>query len=475
MLTLERMRVFGIAFDHHRYWQLFLLPLLLIAFLAGLFVLSTEGQTRLEAANLRVRQSDQRELQLTNLLNLLLTAETAQRGYLITGQRLGMPSMQQTEEQASSLLRAIVDSFRDDPSSLELLRQLRLATGKKIGELGSSIALADSQGLTAALQLLRTGEGARYMSEVRNIINTLQSREAAARNAAAARWQADLVLARWISGAGAIFNILLVLIALRLVAIDMRRRTQQAQELRLQKQQLEDEIASRTKDLAALSAHLQEISEQEKYALSRELHDELGGLLVAARMDASYLERSLAVEDPAVKQRFKRIQDCLAAGVNIKRRVIEGLRPTLLDHMGLGAALRWQVKESCSRAGLKCTERYPEQELPLLPQAGIAIFRMVQESLTNVIKHAGASSVDIAVEVIGPDLVIQITDDGKGLPAQQLKSWGSHGLAAMLHRIEALGGRFSIGNSPTHGAIISARIPLDRILDPARSLQAAPT
>lgn len=461
-------KIFGITFDDQRRWPLFLPPLFLIAFLAGLFVLAFEGQSRLESANLLVQQSDQRQQHLADLQNLLLGAESARRGYLITGQKLDLTPTELLETRAGVILQQIGDSYRNDASATELLRQLRLATGKKMGELGASIALSERQGSVAAMQLLRTGEGARYLGEIQNIIATLQSRELAVRSAATARWKSDLILARWLSGAGVLFNILLVLLAMRLVMTDMRRRSRQAADLNSQNQRLEDQVAARTQDLVALSNHLQEISEQEKHALSRELHDELGGLLVSARMDASWLERKLAVEDPAIRLRLKRIQDSLAAGVDIKRRVIEGLRPTLLDNMGLVAALRWQVKEACSRTGLQYTEQYPDQELPLLPKAALAIFRTVQESLTNIVKHAGASHVDVAVEIIGAELLIQVADDGRGLAPAQLRSMGSHGLAAMRHRIEALGGWFSIGNSHSGGAVICARIPLGRIQDPAR-------
>lgn len=473
--TLDAVKIFGITFDYPRRWPLAIPPLLLIAFLAGLFVLATEGQSRLESANTRVQQSDLREQRLAEYQNLMIEAETAQRGYLITGDEQDLAPYHQAEQHADALLHALRLSYGDDATALDLLRQLRLATGKKLGELGMTVALATSQGGPAAMQLLRTGEGRRYMGQIRSILATLVAREAIERAAATARWRADLVLARWISGAGAVFNILLVMVAARLVLLDMRRRSRQAAELRTQKQVLEDQVAARTQELAALSTHLQEISEQEKYALSRELHDELGGLLVSARMDLSWIERKLGSQELTVMQRFKRIQESLSAGVNLKRRVVEELRPTLLDNMGLFSALRWQIKESCARTGLKYVEKYPEEELHLLPQAAIAIFRTVQEALTNIVKHAEATTVDMAVEIMDSELVIQIADDGKGLSPERLKSLGSHGLASMRHRIEALGGKFGIDNLSSGGALVSARLPLEKILDrdPARVEAAA--
>ncbi len=159
-----------------------------------------------------------------------------------------------------------------------------------------------------------------------------------------------------------------MLLAIRLVYNDMRRRARQAIDLRDQKLELEQQVDSRTRELAALSTHLQGVSEQEKAALSRELHDELGGLLVAARMDLSWLQQRLPTTDPGIEQRFKRIHDSLSAGVDLKRRVVEELRPTLLDNMGLFAALRWQFKETCRRTGLRCTETIPETEMQIQPR-----------------------------------------------------------------------------------------------------------
>ena len=148
-------------------------------------------------------------------------------------------------------------------------------------------------------------------------------------------------------------------VAARLVYMDLRRRTLQTAELRDQKLQLEREAEERNRELVELSTHLQSMAEREKAALARELHDELGGLLVGARMDISWAEQHLGDDDSGLKERLRRVQQNLSAGVDLKRRIIEELRPTLLDNVGLFAALRWQLKETCGGAGLKCTESYP--------------------------------------------------------------------------------------------------------------------
>jgi signal transduction histidine kinase len=244
----------------------------------------------------------------------------------------------------------------------------------------------------------------------------------------------------------------------------MRRRSRQAGDLRDQKQELERQATLRTAELTALSTHLQGVSEQEKSALSRELHDELGGLLVAARMDVSWLQQRLPTSDPSIEQRFKRIHEYLSAGVDLKRRVVEELRPTLLDNMGLFAALRWQFKETCRRSGLSCSEQIPDAEMKFHPDAAIGVFRVAQEAMTNILKHAEASSADLTIEINEKALTLRISDDGKGIAANRLQTATSHGLTAMRHRITALGGTWEIRSVDPAGTVVTALIPLDRML-----------
>jgi signal transduction histidine kinase len=222
-------------------------------------------------------------------------------------------------------------------------------------------------------------------------------------------------------------------------------------------------VKRRTEDLSELSTHLQSLAEKEKSALSRELHDELGGLLVAARMDVSWIEERVGGSDPELLAHFKRLQDALLEGVDLKRRVVENLRPTLLDNLGLVPALRWQVADTCGRAGLTCVEHYPQAQLNLVPEASIAIFRIVQESLTNILRHAQARNVELAVETQGKSLVIAVRDDGVGLPDDRREALRSHGLAAMRHRASALNGRFRASRLASGGTQIEVRLPLERI------------
>jgi len=183
-------------------------------------------------------------------------------------------------------------------------------------------------------------------------------------------------------------------------------------------------------------------------------------------MDLSWLQQRMPTTDPAIEQRFKRIHDSLSAGVDLKRRVVEELRPTLLDNMGLFTALRWQFKETCRRTGLRCTETIPEAELKFSPDAAIGVFRIAQEALTNILKHAEAKSADLAISIVEDTFTLRISDDGKGIPKNRVGTSTSHGLASMRHRIDGLGGVWEVRSPSSGGTVVTALIPLARMLTP---------
>jgi signal transduction histidine kinase len=233
---------------------------------------------------------------------------------------------------------------------------------------------------------------------------------------------------------------------------------------------LEREATSRAEELNEVYGHLQAMQEQERSRLARGLHDELGGLLLAARMDVTWLKQHVRDADPgALAARIDRILDVLDQGIDLKRRVIEELRPTLLDNMGLVAALRWQVDEFCERAQLQCTCRFPAQEPQVAPRAAIALFRVLQEALTNVQKHARAGHVAVTLEVAADALRLSIVDDGVGIAPEALRRTRSHGLAGMKHRMVALGGTLTVSSMSAGGTEVQAVVPRDGAVGDATS------
>jgi len=342
--------------------------------------------------------------------------------------------------------------------------ELRRLSDTKFTEMRETLELFRTRGRSAAIQLIRTDAGALLMEQIDERVRSIQKAETGSILQASEKWQTN----RWVNlattSAALLASVGLVLLLARLVVRHVRSKELEAAELTERHAELERLVERRTEELSELSTHLQSVAEQEKSALSRELHDELGGLLVAARMDVSWIEDHVPTADAEVQAHFKRVHEALQSGVEVKRRVIENLRPSLLDNLGLFPALRWQVADTCGRAGLKCVEHYPSEELLLTAEASIAVFRMVQEALTNILKHAHAQTVEVSIAAAPPWLVVRIRDDGVGLPLERQRALRSHGLAAMRHRASGLGGSWQMHRPAAGGTEIEVRLPLERVL-----------
>jgi signal transduction histidine kinase len=207
---------------------------------------------------------------------------------------------------------------------------------------------------------------------------------------------------------------------------------------------------------------LQALVERDKAELAREIHDELGGYLIAASMDVTVLKQRFASLDEDSQQRFIRVNSMLNAAVDMTRRVTEELHPTLLDNVGLFAALRWQMKHMCSRAKVTCTEHFPEAEPRLSAAASIALFRIGQEALVVAEDQQDVTAVDLSVTVNPDGLSIRVSSDGVTLkPAPD--SRGSVALSFVRHRLAAMGGAVTIEHPASGGMNLTAHVSMARL------------
>jgi signal transduction histidine kinase len=447
--------------------QVVLVALLLAAVL-GLFVAAESGQRRLEEASRQVQHAAQREQSLADVWQLVRQAESSQRGYILTDNPNYLMPFQEASGGLPQALARLEQAFAPaTPAVRADIAEVERLINAKFTEMRDTLEAYRTRGRAAALELMRTDVGVLTMQRIDDRVRSVEKTETANMLQASAAWQTR----RWVSlattTAALAASVGLVLLLSRLVVRQLRFREREASELVQRHAELEQLVEQRTEELSELSTHLQSLAEQEKSALSRELHDELGGLLVAARMDVSWIEERLKPQDPDVQAHFRRVHEALQSGVDVKRRVVENLRPSLLDNLGLFPALRSQVADACGRAGLRCIEHYPSEELRLTPDSSITVFRIVQEALTNIVKHARAQRVEVAVEPRAPWLVLRIRDDGIGLPLERLRALRSHGLAAMRQRAAGLGGQWQVRRPASGGTEIEVRLPLERVLEDA--------
>ena len=227
--------------------------------------------------------------------------------------------------------------------------------------------------------------------------------------------------------------------------------------VRRQKEMLGD-IGRRTRELASLSAFLQTHYEQEKARLARQLHDELGGILTPAKMDLSWLESRLG-GDAQYRERMARLAALIDQGIDLKRRVIEELHPSLLDHLGLAAAVQWYVDDVCGAAKLESRVTVSKLER-LNPDLEIALYRIVQESVTNAVRHSKATKIELVVERTPQGVKLSVLDNGVGIADLDRARKASHGLVGMTHRMRAINGTLDISSRKGEGTKVEAFLPL---------------
>jgi signal transduction histidine kinase len=195
--------------------------------------------------------------------------------------------------------------------------------------------------------------------------------------------------------------------------------------------------------------------------MARELHDEMGQALTGFKMDLSWLRDRIPATDDDARSRAADALDLVNAMVDVVRRMSGELRPGVLDDLGLGPAIRWQVREFQRRSGL-ATRLAGLDSLPEMdPERALAIFRIVQEALTNVARHARATTVEISATTTDGRLRVEIRDDGCGMPPAAPADRAPLGILGMQERAAAWGGAVSVGRVTPHGTLVRLDVPVD--------------
>jgi two-component system sensor histidine kinase UhpB len=223
----------------------------------------------------------------------------------------------------------------------------------------------------------------------------------------------------------------------------------------------EDELRRSRQRLRELSAFLQTVREEERTKISRDIHDQLGQVLTALKMDIAWVNSKLGVDPSApLAKKTTVMAGIVDRAIETVRNIVTDLRPSLLDDLGLVAAIEWQVQEFGERTGIECHLHASDDDLTLESTRSIAIFRILQECLTNVAKHAGASRVDVSLKKRGELLMLEVRDNGRGFEPANLRKKSSFGVLGMKERALGLGGQVRIRNMKGGGTTVSAHVPL---------------
>jgi PAS domain S-box-containing protein len=223
----------------------------------------------------------------------------------------------------------------------------------------------------------------------------------------------------------------------------------------------EEAISKYHQQLQSLSSHLQSVREKERASIAREIHDELGQELSTALLHIGWLEEHAQGGEKSWKDKLKTTSDLIESTINKVQRISSELRPSLLDHLGLFAAIEWQAKEFTKKTDIPCKVHIGNKKIKLNQEISIAIFRIFQESLTNILRHAKATEVKVSLSEKSGGLFLEISDNGVGITEEQKYNPKSFGLLGIQERVRALQGEYGIEGIPQKGTSLSVSIPIE--------------
>jgi len=430
---------------------------LTLAMLAALALvgINEAGYRQSTQALTEVSEAQRIRLALNLLLQSIVDAETGQRGYLLTGEARYREPYDSAVKKVDGQLAALQSLYARRPAESARLAELAKHVSRKLAEIDMSVRLRREGNDDAWKFVITTDVGREEMEAIRQQAGEL----IAISNEALMRGQAQIAkslrFARIGIGLVALAGLAAFYLYLRQTHALRSAGERQQEALQRERNALEDEVRERTATLAELATHLQEVRETERGFLARELHDELGSLLTAAKLDVARLKSRL-VDSPEAILRLQHMNELLNSGIALKRRIIEDLRPSSLANLGLIASLEILGREFAERSGV---EIEMVLEPVVLDEANqLTVYRMVQEGLTNIGKYAQATEASIVMQNYGNHVVVEVSDNGKGFDIQATRA-SSHGLAGMQHRVETAKGKLTISSTPGQGTRLSASLP----------------
>jgi signal transduction histidine kinase len=227
-----------------------------------------------------------------------------------------------------------------------------------------------------------------------------------------------------------------------------------------ERKKAEVELKATNDQLRSLSAHLQSVREEERIRIAREIHDELGQQLTGLKMDVYWLNKKLELKDEKIQEKISGIIELINETVKSVRRISSNLRPSILDDLGLIAALEWHSREVEKRSEIKVhfATHIIEQEIPVDVATGI--FRIYQEALTNAVRHANAHEINSSLQISDDQLILKIKDDGRGIDPNPKGNTKSFGLIGIKERTFVMRGKFELKSEPGCGTELCISIPL---------------
>lgn len=386
----------------------------------------------------------------------ILDAETGQRGYLLTGRAEYSEPYYDALKEIEQAFRFLGNYYANEPASMEVLAKLRTLTDTRLSELALTMRLYEEGRNRATREIVMSNIGKEQMDAIRQLNRELLKHETLKVAAGRENHHLALLLSRIGVATLSAISLLALFLYLRQTAAYDRQQQEQQRLVQAERDRLEVEVRRRTARLTELTRHLQTAREDERNSLARDLHDELGALLTAAKLDAARIKSRLGVAAPEAQELLTHMVEMLNSGIALKRRIIEDLRPSSLSNLGLVPALEILLGEFAQRTGIQVHDELAPVNLD--PAAQLVIYRLVQEATTNITKYAQAKQVWASMAASDGQVKVSVRDDGKGFDTNATSA-SAHGLEGMRFRVEAKGGTMSLVSRPGWGTLIQVTLP----------------
>ena len=425
----------------------FVFPALIAIVLALAVASEWAYQRSVQTLGWSIELADAR-IESARILRLLTEAQAAHTAYLLTQHPASLEPMYRAEQELKGNTRIFSFISKIGPTGPDDAKRIESLVLQKFEAFSQSALLSEIGKQTEAMAKIESGEDQKHLETLRALFESKFSEARGLQDSARTSIYDTLLFNR----VAALLLTLMLAIGLYWYWLKLK---QIDEDTVARQKELEVVVKGKTKELRTLAGYFQTVREDERAHLARELHDELGGLLTAAKLTLARMRTKLA-ENPEMLERIEQINGHLNNGIALKRRIVEDLSPSTLKALGLKPALDILCQEVSAQLGFAVDTNIAEMQLS--PNAELGIFRTVQESLTNIGKYAKATRVAVTLLAGEGQVLLDIQDNGKGFDVTTLQP-GRHGLAGMRFRVESLSGVMTLRSAPGEGVHISVRIP----------------
>ncbi|MDM5177513.1 CHASE3 domain-containing protein [Massilia sp. DJPM01] len=406
---------------------------------------------------------------------LIMDAESSLRGYFLSGSEVYLGPLRTASSEIDAQFGELDRLLADSPSQRRNLAQLHTLVYRRLDTMNQVLDVYRQGGLADILKIAGTSDSKAEMDEIRLQVVILVQEQNELLSARSATFYREYQHAVFLGISINAMAILVLALFYRLIRRSYFARATTQRALENANDNLESMVVLRTEQLSVLSRHLISVSEEEKARLARELHDELGANLTSINIDMNAVADTVRATQPALAVMLDRARATLVDTVELKRRIVEDLRPSLLDHLGLSAAVQSYCEEFGRVTGLDCEALIDGDVDVAGPMHAIAVFRIVQESLNNIAKYAQARQVIVHLGREAGGLSLEVSDDGVGIESEAVAKPKSHGLLGMRERALLLGGSLRVKRGVNNlGTCVEAFIPLSRVADSGDNGNPAP-